>query len=46
MTRNTLKRCVSYGGYQKENCSKTGLIYDSVEREAYKNKLNKGKVKL
>lgn len=46
MTRNTLKRGVSYGCCQKENCSKTGLIYDSVEREAYKNKLNKGKVKL
>lgn len=46
MTHRCLKSSVSCGCYQKENCSKLGLIYNSVGREAYKNKLNKGKVKL
>lgn len=46
MTHRCLKSSVSCGCYQKENCSKVGLIYNSVGREAYKNKLNKGKVEL
>lgn len=38
MTHRCLKSSVSCGCYQKENCSKVGLIYNSVGREAYKNK--------
>ena len=40
MTHNTLKRSVSCGCYRTENIRKLGLIYNSVGREAYKNKLN------
>lgn len=46
MTHKCLKGSVSCGCYQKENCSKVGLIYNSAGREAYKNKLNIGKVEL
>ena len=46
MTHRCLKSSVSCGCYRNENCSKVGLTYNSVGREAYKNKLNMGKVKL
>ena len=37
MTHKCLKGSVSCGCYQKENCSKVGLIYNSTGRKAYKN---------